>query len=71
MEKKYKARPLSHVLTEKFGGKWKYQICDSTWRRADGAYCAHVLTGRDYDGEYTGESRLCVYFKDRSPEWLY
>lgn len=71
MKLKTKSRSLS--LHEKYGGKWKYCRKQGQWNCDDGIrYVCDVLTGKDFDGEYTGESSLCMYFKDGStPKWIY
>lgn len=68
---KFKTEPTTRYLARKFGGKWRYLIGQG-WECEDGNRYVHsVLTGRDYDGEYTGDSRLCLYYRDNSnlPEW--
>lgn len=68
-----KSESVSSYLGRKFGGKWKYNRA-SEWHCDDGIrYVCHVLTGRDHNGEYTGESRKCMYYKDGShpPQWVW
>jgi len=69
-----KAISITKLLAQKFGGKWQYDKKSHQWRADDNnRYVRYVLTGRDYEGEYTGESSLCMYFHDnsKSPEWVY
>ncbi len=69
-----KKKSYSVVFNEKFGGKWKYIPFKKTWECNDGIReIRSVLTGMDYNGEYTGETSLCMYFNDNStsPEWVY
>ena len=60
-------------LAQKYGGKWTYNRSSGSWHCDDGIrYVCNVLTGKDYEGEYTGESTMCMYFKDgRSSKWVY
>lgn len=66
-------KSFGQYLEEKFGGKWKYNSSSAQWDKDDGsAYVCNVLTGRDMDGEYTGETSRCMYFTDgRLPQWVY
>ena len=59
-------------LSRRFGGKWKHNPFAGQWDCDDGIrYVCDVLTGRDFDGEYTGGSSLCMYFRDgRTPKWI-
>jgi len=71
-EGKIKLESRAANLSRRFGGKWKYKGFSGRWDCDDGIrYVCYVLTGRDIDGEYTGESSLCMYFLDgRSPKWI-
>jgi len=63
---------ITNFLSKKYGGKWKY-IPKCGWECDDGIrYVQKVLTGKDISGEYTGETSLCLYFRDNSKpsEWL-
>lgn len=73
MFKKIKTVGVNKLLAQKYGGKWTYCRKSGQWNRDDGsAYVCNVLTGRDFDGEYTGKTTKCMYFRDsRSPEWIY
>lgn len=71
---KLKTKPLTQALSERYGGKWKHRGFAGTWECDDGVrYVCGVLTERDFDGEYTGGSSLCLYYRDgsKSPEWVY
>lgn len=58
-------------LAERFGGQWTYER-GWGWNCDDGVrYVMRVLTGKDMNGEYTGATSLCLYYRDgRAPEWL-
>jgi len=68
---KFTTRPLNKYLEGRFGGKWTYQI-QFGWECDDGVrYVWRVATGLDHNGEYTGESSKCLYYRDgRTPEWI-
>lgn len=51
----------SKYLELTYGGKWKFDRKSKTWMCNDGRYANYRLTGRDINGEYTGESSLYVY----------
>lgn len=70
--KKRKVKSIAKALSEKYGGKWKYQYpCD--WFCDDkNRHVSRVATGTDFNGEYTGDSTLCMYYDDgTTPEWIY
>ena len=75
MDRKYsKTVSRSDQLSEKCGGRWSYHSPSRQWRCEDGnRYVQTVLTGKDMEGEYTGETSLCMYYMDNSkpPEWVY
>lgn len=65
---------ISKALEIKYGGKWTYDRKLGQWNCNDeDRYVCNVLTGKDYDGEYTGESQMCLYhMKSNKPsEWVY
>ena len=62
-----KVEPFTKLLARKYGGKWKYIGFQGTWECDDGnRYCHRVATGRDMNGEYTGESSIYLYYIDGS-----
>ncbi len=69
---KLKTQSISSALAKKFGGKWKY-FNHAHWACDDGIrYVRRVATGTDFNGEYTGETMMCMYYNDgTSPEWIY
>lgn len=65
-----KYRSMVKWLNTKYGKGWKY-IHNFGWENKDGRTVWRVATGKDMDGEYTGESSLCMYFNDGTmPKWL-
>lgn len=71
MTKKFKVRPVIDSLREKFPGDWKYNPSSCRWELPDGSYLCRVLTGKDFDGEYDGTWSWCLYWANKSPEWVY
>lgn len=65
---------IAKTLSAKHGGSWQYNRKTRQWFSDDNNRYVHwVLTGKDFDGEYTGDCSLCMYYKDnsKSPEWIY
>jgi hypothetical protein len=70
---KTKPEPVTKYLARRFGGKWYYDPSSRWWLCSDGdRYVCRVAVGRDFEGEYTGESRMCMYHKasGKTPEWV-
>lgn len=65
---------VSKKLEELLGGKWKWNRQTYQWDCDDGdRYVSKVLTGKDYNGEYTGETTMYMYSRSGSipPKWVY
>lgn len=59
--------PTTQYLAEELGGKWRYDRNARQWYCDDGIrYVCKVLTGQDFEGDYTGEYELYVYYLDGS-----
>lgn len=70
---KLKTISVVKYLSKRYGGKWKYDSAAYQWNCDDGIRYVHrVATGRDMNGEYTGVSSACMYYRDgsKSPEWV-
>jgi len=68
-----KIRGVIDYLRDKYGETWQYDRRAYQWRQIDGTLYAHkVLTGKDFEGEYTGQWTMCLYdsSNERPPEWL-
>lgn len=66
-------RCVSDSLEIRFGGKWVYDRCHNQWNCDDGnRYVCSALTGRDFEGEYTGETRMFLYYRnnEKLPEFV-
>lgn len=64
---------ISEWFEQRFGGKWElHSEADGVWECDDGnRYVQSVLTGVDMNGEYTGETSFCMYFRDgQTPRWV-
>jgi hypothetical protein len=71
---RFKVESVVNELAKKYGGKWIYDRRSGTWECDDGIkYVCKILTGVDMDGEYTGESSLCLYCCGdvAPPEWVW
>jgi len=70
--KKVKATSYVKSLEQRFGGKWKLNRSAGQWECDDDIrYVCNVLTGTDFNGDYTGNTCKCMYFNDgRTPKWI-
>lgn len=68
---KIKSRSFVSWLKEHYPGSWKYCRHSKMWICEDrGLQVTRVATGRDLDGEYTGEWSMCLYGLESGPKWL-